>query len=245
MDEPFYFICYSRRDGEDIALKLADQLAAGPPSIPVWLDQRKLQPGIDRYQQVVQALKDCQGVLYLMTNDSVDPNCPCTQEWIRALKYKKPILPLMLHSDAELPFQLEPRAPILFAASFDAGLARLREHVRWRATPEGLLHTMNERLKDARRDLADASQADKVRIEEEIAQLQQQIKALQAAINNPQAAQERTQKNIDRGSSGSANRRCLLHRRCRPASSTTAVDRADIFSGPPCGNWADWDFPPQ
>jgi tetratricopeptide (TPR) repeat protein len=201
MAEPFYFICYSRRDAEGIALTLADQLAAGPPSVPVWLDRRKLQPGIDRYTQVVQALKDCQGVLYLMTKDSVDPDCPCSQEWIRALKYKKPIIPLMVHADAEMPLQLEPREPILFAGAekFDAGLARLREHVRWRATPDGLLHTMNERLKDARRDLAYASQADKARIEEEIVQLQQQIESLQGAVNNPKAAQERTQKNIDRG----------------------------------------------
>jgi tetratricopeptide (TPR) repeat protein len=199
MAEPFYFVCYSGRDGGDIALKLADQLAAGPPSIPVWLDQRKLQPGIDTYQQVVQVLKECHGVLYLMTNDSVDPNCPCTQEWIRALKYKKPIIPLLVASGSEMPFRLEPREPILFTGTSEAGLARLREHVRWRATPEGLLHTMNERLQDARRDLADPSQTDKVRIEEEIAQLQQQIAALQATINNPQAAQERTQKNIERG----------------------------------------------
>lgn len=33
MPEPFYFISYSRVDGEDFALKLVDQLAAGPPSI--------------------------------------------------------------------------------------------------------------------------------------------------------------------------------------------------------------------
>ena len=112
MAETFYFICYSRQDGEEIAITLADQLAAGPPSIPVWLDQRKLQPGIDRYEQVLQALKDCQGILYLVTKDSADRNCRCTQEWIRALRYKKPIIPLMFHSEAELPFQLEPRGPI-------------------------------------------------------------------------------------------------------------------------------------
>ena len=199
MAEPFFFICYSPQDGKEIAVTLADQLAAGPPSIPVWLDQRKLQPGIDRYEQVLQALKDCQGVLYLVTKDSADRNCRCTQEWIRALRYKKPIIPLMFLSEAELPFQLEPRVPIRFTEAFEAGLARLREHVRWRATSEGMLHTMNERLNDARRDLADAPQANKVRIEEEIAQLRQQIDALQATISNPQAAQERTQKSIERG----------------------------------------------
>lgn len=199
MAEPFYFICYSSRDGGDIALELTDQLAAGPPSISVWLDQRKLQPGIDRYQQIVQALKDCQGVLYLMTNDSVDSDCPCTQEWIRALKYKKPVIPLLFHQNAELPFRLAPREPILFTETFDAGLARLREHVRWRATPEGSLHTINERLKDARRDLADASPADKLRIDEEITQLQQQIETQRVTIKNPEAAEARTQKNIERG----------------------------------------------
>jgi tetratricopeptide (TPR) repeat protein len=81
----------------------------------------------------------------------------------------------------------------------DAGLARLREHVRWRATPEGSLHTMNERLKDAFRDLDGASRTDKVRIDEEITNLQQQIKALQTSISNPEAAEERTRKNIERG----------------------------------------------
>src|SRR5688500_12361505 len=138
----FYFICYSSEDGEEMALTLADQLVAGPPSLRVWIDRRKLQPGIDRYQQIVQALNECQGVLYLITKDSVDPSCPCTQEWLRALKYEKPIIPLMMESGVELPFRLEPREPIHFAEAFDAGLARLREHVRWRGTDDGLLHTM-------------------------------------------------------------------------------------------------------
>jgi hypothetical protein len=199
MAESFYFMSYSHVDGEDIALRLGNQLAAGPPRIPVWLDQRNLQPGIDRYAQIVEALKDCRGLLYLMTQDSTDLNCPCTQEWIRALKYKKPILPLVFHPAAEMPFRLEPREPISFTESFDAGLARLREHVRWRATPEGTLYTMTERLKDARRDLAVAQQGDKARIQEEIILLRQQIDGLQSTIDNPQAAQERTQESIARG----------------------------------------------
>jgi len=222
MAEPFYFISYSSRDCRDVALKLADQLFAGPPSIPVWLDQRKLQPGIDRYQQIVQALKDCQGVLYLMTNDSVDPNCPCTQEWIRALKYKKPIIPLMIESGTEMPFRLEPRVPIIFAETYDMGLAKLRDHVRWRSTPEGQLYTMNEQLKDALRDL-DASETDKKRIDDEIANLRQQIEALQIIIKNPQAAQERTQKNIDRG----------LERERQPEAPVASKQQTRFINRPP------------
>ena len=121
MAEARYFICYSPLDGGEIAVMLADRLIAGPPSIPVWVDQRDLQPGVDRYAEVVQALKDCRGVLYLVTGDSADPNCPCTQEWIRALKYKKAIIPLMFNSEAELPFRLEPREPVRFAESVRRG----------------------------------------------------------------------------------------------------------------------------
>jgi hypothetical protein len=185
MAEPFYFICYSRRDGEDIVLTLADQLAAGPPSISVWLDRRNLQPGIDWDEQIVGALRGCAGVLYVMTKDSVSPNSECKREWTRGLKYNKPIIPLMFHKEAEVPFRLEPRQYVDFTHGFDAGLARLREHVRWRATPEGVLHTLKERLEDAHRELVRSEEADKARIEEEIAELERQINEQQRRIGRP------------------------------------------------------------
>jgi hypothetical protein len=182
MAEPAYFICYSRRDAEDTALTLADQLAAGPPSIPVWLDRRSLQPSIDWDEQIAQALRECAGVLYLMTRDSVSPNSECKREWTRGLKHNKPIIPLLFHRDAEMPFRLEPRQYIDFTRGFDAGLARLREHVRWRATPEGVLHTLKERLQDAHRELARSDGSDKARIEEEIAELEGLVNEQQGRI---------------------------------------------------------------
>jgi tetratricopeptide (TPR) repeat protein len=196
MPEPFYFICYSRVDGEDLALQLGDRLAAGPPSIPVWLDRRNLQPGIDWDEQIIEALRGCAGLLYLMTIDSVSPNSECKKEWTRALKYKKPIIPLLFDKKAELPFRLEPRQYIDLTQGLDAGLARLHEHVRWRETAEGALHTLKERLEDARRDLVRADAAEKVRITEEIKLLQQQIDGQQAILDNPEAAQERSQESI-------------------------------------------------
>lgn len=111
-----------------------------------------------------------------MTKDSVSPNSECKREWTRALKYNKPIIPLLFDKDAELPFRLEPRQYIDFIHSLDAGLARLREHVRWRATSEGALQTLKERLQDARRDLARAAdEADKERITDDIDELHRQI----------------------------------------------------------------------
>jgi hypothetical protein len=182
MPQPFYFICYSRVDGEDLAFQLGDRLEAGPPSIPVWLDRRRLQPSIDWDEQIIEALRGCAGVLYLMTTDSVSSNSECKKEWTRALKYKKPIIPLLFDKNAELPFRLEPRQYIDFMGGFDAGLARLREHVRWRATPEGVLHTLRERLEDARRAVARADAAEKAHITDEIGEIERQIKQQQHQI---------------------------------------------------------------
>jgi len=81
-----------------------------------------------------------------------------------------------------MPFRLEPRQYVDFTHGFDAGLARLREHVRWRATPEGVLHTLKERLEDARRELVRSDEADKARIKEEIAGLEGQIGEQQSRI---------------------------------------------------------------
>jgi hypothetical protein len=185
MAEPFYFICYSRAGRDEIALTLADQLAAGPPSIPVWVDRRNLQPGIDWDEQVDGALRGSAGILYVMTKDSVSPTSECKKEWTRALKHKKAIIPLLFDKEAEMPFRLEPRQYIDFTHGFDAGLARLREHIRWRATPEGVLHTLQERLEDAHRDLTRSEEADKARIQEQIAELSRHIDEQQRRIGKP------------------------------------------------------------
>jgi hypothetical protein len=182
MSEPLYFISYSRVDGEDFALKLGDQLTAGPPSIGICLDRRRLQPGIDWDEQLVEALRICEGFLYVMTTDSVSPNSECKKEWTRALKYRKPIIPLLVHRNAELPYRLEPRQYIDFSHGFDAGLARLRDHLRWRGTAEGVLHTLKERLNEARRDLARADATEKAPTEDEIAKLERQIEQQQRNV---------------------------------------------------------------
>ena len=143
---------------------------------------------------------------------------------------EKPIIPLMVHSDAELPFRLELREPINLADTFDAGIARLREHVRWRATPEGLLHTTNERLKDARRDLADPSLANKVRIKEEIAELQQQnsrpSKPPSTILRRRKSGPRRTS---SAASSGCATRSAYCIEGAAPLYQPPSAYRADVL----------------
>lgn len=101
-----HFISYSRAAGEDFALRLHDALSGGSSPVPVWLDQRELKPGLAWDDQLVEAIRSCTSLLFIVTIDSVESLSGCKDEWTRALKYKKPIIPILLHADAEMPFGL-------------------------------------------------------------------------------------------------------------------------------------------
>ena len=193
------FISYSAVDGKDFSLKLADDLVAGPPSFPVWLDKRRLRPGEDWDEQVVEAIRVSKGMILVMTADSVKPNSVCKDEWVRALRYKKPIIPLRVHRDAELPLRLGSREYVDFSRSQDEGLARLRRHLDWLDSPEGQLQALKYRLADAQRELPRAEADKQERIREDIAELERQIAHQEIVIANPDAARDRVQQSIDRG----------------------------------------------
>jgi hypothetical protein len=195
----FFFISHSSVDGEDFALKLADEIAAGPPPVPVWLDARELRPGEDWDEQIVEAIRTCKGMLFLMSADSVRPDSVCKNEWVRALTYKKPVIPLLLTPDAELPFRLGSREYISFSGSFSSALARLRKHLAWMDSPEGQLQTLKHRLSDAQREFPRAKPERQARIRDDIAELEKQIAGQQKVVENPKAAQQQVQQSINAG----------------------------------------------
>jgi tetratricopeptide (TPR) repeat protein len=194
-----FFISYSAVDGLDFSLHLATELVAGQPVIPVWIDKRHLRPGEDWDEQIVEAIRTCKGVIFVMTQDSVNPLSVCKDEWVRALRYKKPIVPLLVNREAEVPFRLGSREYIDCTGSFDPALARLHKHLAWMDTPEGQLQALKYRLADAQRDLPRAGPEQRARIYEDIAELERQIAQHQAIIANPHAAEQRVQQSIDRG----------------------------------------------
>jgi hypothetical protein len=182
-----HFISYSGVDAADFALRLVAELAAGHPAWDLWLDKRELKPGLDWDEQIGAAIKACDSLLFVMTRDSVAPTSVCKREWTLALKYNKPVIPLRLHRDAELPFRLEPRQYVDFTAELEDGLARLRSHLAWLAEPAGMLQTLRDRLADALRGLSRTPEADRPRVMAEIAALEEQITRQQQIVEDPYA----------------------------------------------------------
>jgi tetratricopeptide (TPR) repeat protein len=193
------FICHSSL-ADEFAIRLADALEAGPPPFPVWLDKRDIKPAGDWDTQIAGAISACNVLLFLMDSDSVDDTSVCKVEWTRALKYKKPIVPIMLDAKVEAPFRLANRQYIDFSSNFDQGLAQLRNYFQWLASPEGAVQALKYRLADADRDLRRATDPmEKARIQEEKEQLKRDIATQEAIIANPQAAQARVQESVARG----------------------------------------------
>ena len=194
-----HFISYSRADAEEFAIKLYDELLTGPRSIRAWLDVCELKAGIDDWdEQVVEAIRACESLIFVVTPDSVESYSICKDEWTRALRYKKPIIPIRLDPDTEMPFRLESRQYIDFTGPFDEGLARLRKNLQWLSSLEGKLQAMKHRLGDAQRDLRRATPEQRRRIQDEIDLLRRQIAHQQHVIENPQEAEKRVEESIDR-----------------------------------------------
>jgi TIR domain-containing protein len=160
----------------------------------------------------------------VMTQDSVKDTSVCKREWVRALKYKKPIIPLLVDPAAELPFQLEPRQWVDFTDSFEEGLARLRQQLVWMDSPQGVLQALVENLEDGERELSRAQdQARRARIERELEELRRQIAGQRRLLDDPHAASQHTQQRITSG----------LERERAPDQPAVVVRRAKFVNPPP------------
>ncbi|HEY4561939.1 MAG TPA: toll/interleukin-1 receptor domain-containing protein [Thermoanaerobaculia bacterium] len=179
-----HFISYSVADAVDFAVRLAHELAEGPPALRVWLDRQDLKPGLDWDEQISHAIKRCASLLFVLSRDSVTPTSVCKREWTLALKHNKPVIPLRLHREAELPFLLEPRQYIDFSMDFAAGLRRLRGHLAWLASPAGVLQALKDRLADRMHHLSRLPEEDRPRALEEIAGLQKQIERQEQLVGD-------------------------------------------------------------
>jgi hypothetical protein len=224
MTDGHCFISYSNGDADDLGPQLAYELEGGHPYIDAWFDKRDILPGHTWDEAIPEAIKNCKCFLFVMTKDSVAENSVCFEEWDWALRYKKPIIVLRLHTDAETPFRLGKRQWIELEGNRKAGMAKLRLAIQRLDTPEGQLETLKDRLADANRDLTRAqNEGDKLRINAEIEELKSQIQIQEKVVQNPKAAEEQTQKNIDTG----------LERERQPERPTVAQTTTKFINPPP------------
>ena len=159
-----------------------------------------------------------------MTRDSVLDGSVCENEWRRALRYKRPIVPLLLHRDVDPPFLLEHRQHIDFTGNFDQALARLRKHLRWLDSPEGQLQELEYRLQEARRAEPRAhDDAERARVRADIDELERQVAAQREIVDHPERAAARMQATIDAG----------IERERRPERPVSGESRTKFINTPP------------
>jgi len=195
-----HFISYSRTDGEALALRLYDAFANGTPPIDIWLDQYCLLPGIDWDDQVVDAIQWCKTLIFVGTHDSVERQSICKKEWRRALKYKKPVIPLLGQSDIEMPFLMDGWHYIDFTRDFEQAVEKLRKHLLWLNTPEGELFKRRVWQQNAIRDEGRSQgDAERKRAEQEIKRLEREIEELELTTKDPETAKARTLNTIKAG----------------------------------------------
>ena len=175
-----HFISYSRHDANDFAVKLKQGLDAGQPSIKVWRDKDEIRPGDDWYDEIFKAIINCKTLLLVMSRDSVADSAVVRDEWELALTRGKPVVPLMLHADAVVPFRLAARQYIPFYDDFDTGIEQLRAHLLWLDSPAGQIQTLRSLGTDKRRELRRVSDDTvRKRLEGEIARIDEQIHKLE------------------------------------------------------------------
>ena len=218
-----HFLSYSRIEANDIALRLGEDLANDVPPVRAWLDVQDIPAGVDWDEAIAEAIKACETLIFIMTPDSVRPDSQCKNEWAWALRYKKAVVPLVFHASAEAPFRLYSRQRIDCTGEYWMALARIRSHLRWRASPEGVLQTLRERLLDAERDLPRAENAtERTRIETDLADLKRQVVDQQQLVEHPEQVAQRVKESIARG----------IERERLPTQPVSGVTR---FINPPSG----------
>lgn len=117
------FLSYARKDGTELARRLADDLKAR--GFEAWLDKQRIAGGASWTDDIEQALDAAAFFLAVMTRGSYESEI-CRAEQLRALRKGKLVIPLLGQSDPGcVPLHLETRNYRNFAADYPTAFAEL------------------------------------------------------------------------------------------------------------------------
>lgn len=114
-----YFLSYARTDAE-FALRLANDLRAG--GVDLWIDQRDIQPSQQWDRAIEAALRDCDGVVVVLSPRSVASDNVLDEVGF-AIDHDKDVIPV-LFEQCEVPIRITRLQRIDFTGHYPAAVER-------------------------------------------------------------------------------------------------------------------------
>src|ERR1035438_162048 len=123
------FISYAHRDGGGLAARLQRDLQA--QGFDVWLDKHRLLGGDVWTKEIELAIDRCDVALALLSTGSYESDI-CRAEQQRSLAKRKPVIPVRVQRDCDVPLPLQTRQHIDFSrdANYPESLHQLLTSIR-------------------------------------------------------------------------------------------------------------------
>lgn len=133
------FFSYSRVDGSEFSLRLAQDLKNA--GFNVWIDQQDIRAGTEWDLEIEKALETCDCLLFIESEKSVVSN-NVLDEVYYALDHQKKVIPVIYH-DSKTPYRLQRIQHIDFSKNYDDGLASLTRELKgdFHPQPESVLNS--------------------------------------------------------------------------------------------------------
>ena len=195
-----YFISYSGRDAQDEAAKIFEIITSKKPNIKIWWDknEKRMRHANDWTIELEKGIKSSEGLIFLMTEDSVHEESVCRNELIFARNFKKPIILVRIDYDVAVPLLLNAKQHIDFSDDFEHGIEQLIDRLEWLKSPEGKLVLLENQLAHMERELKSSKKGSRKskRLGEQMEVLRKQIADQQQVINDPEGAKKRVEDDI-------------------------------------------------
>ena len=123
------FISYAHRDGGGLAARLQRDLQA--QGFDVWLDKHRLLGGDVWTKEIELAIDRCDVALALLSTGSYESDI-CRAEQQRSLAKRKPVIPVRVQRDCDVPLPLQTRQHVDFSrdANYPESLHQLLTSIR-------------------------------------------------------------------------------------------------------------------